>query len=73
MESLKKSAEVDVERIWFLPQKYWQATNGMSEEAKSELMLKVEHYAEIRDLQALRQYPFIHIGNLYSRSRGNAA
>ena len=56
-----------MERIWFLPHEYWQATKGMSQEEINELMDKVERLAEAKDFAALSKYPFIFIGESVHR------
>lgn len=49
-------------RIWFLPDVYWNVTKGMVQCEIDALMAEVERLAEARDLDALRNYPFIFIG-----------
>jgi hypothetical protein len=56
-------------RIWFLPQKFWQATKNMSKEQASNLMSEVETYAAAQDFQALSKYPFVVVGDPYKRNR----
>jgi hypothetical protein len=53
------------ERIWFFPNKFWAATKGMPEEEISRLMEEVERYAEAKDLEALKKYPFVFVGDPY--------
>jgi hypothetical protein len=53
------------ERIWFFPHKFWQATKGMTQEEKTQLMSQVEQEAEARNFEALRKYPFVFIGDPY--------
>jgi hypothetical protein len=60
------------ERIWFFPNKFWAATKGMPKEEVSRLMEEVEHYAEVKDLEALKKYPFVFVGDPYKDDR-NAA
>ena len=57
------------ERVWFFPQKFWQATKDMSADQASELMAEVERYAEAHDTQALRKYPFVTVGNPYKKDK----
>jgi hypothetical protein len=60
------------ERIWFFPNKFWAATKNMPEEEKNRLMEEVERYAEAKDLEALKKYPFVYVGDPYKDDR-NAA
>ena len=53
------------ERIWFFPNKFWAATKGMDPEAVSRLMEEVEKYAEAKDMEALKKYPFVFVGDPY--------
>ena len=56
-------------RIWLLPDVYWKITKGMPQAEINALMCKVERLAEAQDLDALRHYPFIYIGeNCHRRS-----
>ena len=57
------------ERIWFFPNKFWAATKGMPTEDISKLMEEVEHYAEAKDLEALRKYPFVFVGDPYKTNQ----
>lgn len=63
------------ERIWFFPDKFWQATKNMPPEQASSLMEEVERYAEARDVQALSKYPFVFVGDPYKKGtrRGKTA
>lgn len=62
------------ERIWFFPNKFWQVTKNMSKDEANQLMAEVEHYAATGDLQALRKYPFVFVGDPYKKkSRDFAA
>jgi len=62
------SAEGSI-RIWLLPDIYWRITKGMRQDAIDALMCEVEELAAAHDLDALRQYPFIYIGeNCHRRS-----
>ena len=53
------------ERIWFFPDKFWQATKGMPKDEVSRLMAEVEQYAEAKDVEALSKYPFVFVGDPY--------
>jgi hypothetical protein len=53
------------ERIWFFPNKFWQATKGMPAEEVDKLMEEVERYAETKNVEALRKYPFVYVGDPY--------
>ena len=67
------TAEVDYrERIWFFPDKFWQATKGMPKDEVSGLMEEVERLAEAKDAQALSKYPFVFVGDPYKKQH-NAA
>jgi len=54
------------ERIWFFPNKFWQATKGMAADEVSKLMEEVEKLAEAKDVEALRKYPFVYVGDPYN-------
>jgi len=71
MESKSDStAEVNTnERIWFFPDKFWRATKNMPPDEAANLMAEVEHYAEVRDIEALRKFPFVVVGDPYRRSK----
>ena len=60
------------ERIWFFPDKFWQATKGMPKDEVSKLMAEVEQFAEAKDVEALKKYPFVFVGDPYTDHR-NAA
>jgi hypothetical protein len=60
-------------RIWFFPDKFWQATKNMPEEAASNLMAEVERCAAAGDLQALSKYPFVFVGDPYKKNKRNTA
>ncbi|HZD33370.1 MAG TPA: hypothetical protein VE779_17125 [Candidatus Angelobacter sp.] len=60
------------ERIWFFPNKFWAATKGMSPEDAGRLMEEVEKYAEAKDVEALKRYPFVYVGDPY-KHRDHAA
>ena len=63
-------AEVDHrERIWFFPDKFWQATKNMSPEQVSSLMEEVERYAAAKDVQSLKKYSFVFVGDPYKKSK----
>jgi len=69
MESVAdQPAEVNRrERIWFFPDKFWQTTKDMPPEQVSNLMEEVERYAAAKDLQALKKYPFVFVGDPYKK------
>ena len=75
MESVADhSVEVNQrERIWFFPDKFWQATKDMPPEQVSSLMEEVERYAAARDVQALKKYPFVFVGDPYKKSKPASA
>ena len=60
------------ERIWFFPNKFWQATKGMPADEVSKLMEEVETYAAAKDVEALKKYPFVFVGDPY-KNHDNAA
>ncbi|HME32775.1 MAG TPA: hypothetical protein VKG65_08505 [Terriglobales bacterium] len=55
------------ERIWFFPDKFWQATKNMPREQAEALMEEVERYAEAHNVQALSKYSFVFVGDPYKR------
>lgn len=57
------------ERIWFFPDKFWQATKNMPENEASALMAEVERYAAAGDVQALSKYPFVFVGDPYKKKK----
>ena len=58
------SAEMNQrERIWFFPNKFWAATKGMPAEEVSRLMQEVEQFAEAKNVEALKKYPFVFVGD----------
>jgi len=71
MESKSDStAEVNTsERIWFFPDKFWRATKNLPPDEAAKLMAEVERYAEVRDMEALRKYPFVFVGDPYRKPR----
>lgn len=70
VESDKYSDDVSHrERIWFFPNKFWAATKGMPAEEVSQLMEKVEKLAEAKDVEALKKYPFVFVGDPYKDDR----
>jgi len=75
MESLADSpAEVDHrERIWFFPNKFWQATKDMPPEQASALMEEVETLAAAGNVQALKKYPFVFVGDPYKKGKSPSA
>ena len=60
------------ERIWFFPNKFWAATKDMPEEEKDRLMEEVERYAAAKDIEALKKYPFVFVGDPYKDDRSVA-
>jgi len=56
---------LDPEPIWFNPPKFWAATKNMSPQQVDSLMDTLFFLAEIRNLEALRKFDFIGIGNSY--------
>jgi hypothetical protein len=60
-------------RIWFFPDKFWQATKNMPEEEASNLMAEVERCAAAGDVQALSKYPFVFVGDPYKKKKRNTA
>ncbi len=48
--------------IWFHPPKFWAATKDMPQDQADHLLSEVISRAEMRDLDALRKFPFISIG-----------
>ncbi len=61
-------AEYYPDRIWFYPQKFWAATRNMDKQQADELRQRIQHMAEERDLDGLRQFDFIYIGNPYRKA-----
>ena len=53
------------EPIWFNPPKFWAATKGISPQEVDALMDTLFFLAEIRNLDALRKFEFIGIGDSY--------
>jgi hypothetical protein len=69
-----RSAESDRRhRIWFFPDKFWQATKDMPKEQAESLMAEVERCAAAGDLQALSKYPFVFVGDPYKKKTRNRA
>jgi hypothetical protein len=56
------------DRIWFNPSKFWGATKDMAPEQVDQLWESVQQLAAARNLEALRRYDFIRVGNAYLRS-----
>ncbi len=52
-------------RIWFHPTKFWEFTKNMPEEEVDRLFERVYRLAEQRDLNALREFDFISIGDVW--------
>jgi hypothetical protein len=64
------AAETDHrERIWFFPDKFWQATKNMPQSEAENLMAEVEGYAAAGDVQALSKYPFVFVGDPYKKKK----
>ena len=63
---LGSSTENARKRIWFFPHKFWQATKGMTQDEKAQLMSEVEQQAEAKNFDALRKYPFVFVGDPYT-------
>jgi hypothetical protein len=55
----------ELEPIWFNPPKFWAATKNMSPQQVDSLMNTLLLLAESRDLEALRKFEFIGIGQSY--------
>ncbi len=55
----------NAEPIWFNPPKFWAATKDMSPQQVDSLMDTLFFLAEIRNLEALRKFDFIGIGQSY--------
>ena len=56
-------------RVWFIPQKFWAATQNMKPEQAESLFQKVNDLAERQETDALQQFDFIVVG----KYRDNAA
>jgi hypothetical protein len=66
VESDSLTAEQDNRnRIWFFPNKFWAATKGMPADEVTRLMEEVEKLAEAKDVEALKKYPFVYVGDPY--------
>ena len=61
------------ERIWFFPNKFWQATKGMPPDQASALMQEVETYAAAGNVEALKKYPFVFVGDPYKKRKRTTA
>ena len=57
--------------IWFHPPKFWAATKDMPQDQADRLLSEVISRAEMRDLDALRKFPFISIGQHKPRIVGS--
>lgn len=75
MESIPdRTTEVNHrERIWFFPDKFWQATKNMPKDEAANLMAEVEQYAAAGNVQALSKYPFVFVGDPYKKKKQNSA
>lgn len=60
-------------RIWFFPDKFWQATKNMPKDEAANLMAEVEGYAAAGDVQALSEYPFVFVGDPYKKKEKKRA
>ena len=60
-------------RIWFFPHKFWQATKNMPKEEAANLLTEVENYAAAGDVQALKKYSFVVVGDPYKRKEKPSA
>ncbi len=60
-------------RIWFFPDKFWQATKNMPKEEAASLMSEVEGYAAAGNLKALSRYPFVFVGDPYKKKQKSPA
>ncbi len=60
------------ERIWFFPDKFWRATAGWPSDQVSDLMREVEAFAAAGNVQALKKYPFVFVGNPYKKNQSAA-
>ena len=54
-------------RVWLVPQKFWAATRNMKPEQAESLLQRVSELAERNQMDALREYDFIIVGNLQQR------
>ena len=61
------------ERIWFFPDKFWQATKNMPKDEAANLMAEVERYAAEGDVKALSKYPFVFVGDPYKKKTRSPA
>jgi hypothetical protein len=59
-------------RIWFFPDKFWQATKHMPKDEATNLMAQVEEYAAAGNVQALSKYPFVFVGDPYKKEKKTA-
>lgn len=57
------------DRIWFFPDKFWRATKDMPADQVASLMAEVERYAEAHNVEALRKYPFVVVGDPYAKKK----
>jgi hypothetical protein len=60
-------------RIWFFPDKFWQATKNMPKDEAASLMAEVERFAAAGDVQALSKYPFVYVGDPYKKKKQSSA
>ena len=64
MEAVVAMTETQ-ERIWFHPSKFWGATKDMPPEQVDLLWESLLQLAAARNLEALRRYDFIRVGNAH--------
>ena len=53
------------DRIWFNPPRFWAATRNMTKEEAKNFGEQIYSLAERHDIDVLRRYDFIQIGNPY--------
>ena len=57
------------DRIWFNPCKFWAATRGMTKQEVQWVGEQVYQLEEKGDIESLRRYSFISVGNPYRKER----
>jgi hypothetical protein len=62
------TAEEYPDRIWFSPPRFWAATRNMTKEEAKTFGEQIYSLAERRDIDRLRLYDFIQIGNPYRKA-----
>jgi hypothetical protein len=50
------------DRVWFIPQKFWSATKGMSPQETEKLVEDGASLSAVRDFEALKKFDFIVVG-----------